>query len=266
MPAAYRWDPAQYDRYADERGRPFRELVGRIQTASPHEVVDLGCGPGSLTSTLADRWPGAHVTGVDSSPQMIGSAGAHAVAGRVDFQLADITTWRPQRPVDVVVSNAALQWIPGHLGLVADLAGSVAPGGAFAFQVPDNFTNPSHVIIRELSAEPAWRARLGERADRTLAVERPETYLTALGDAGLEPDVWRTTYLHVLPGEDAVFEWVKGTALRPILDALSGDQAATAEFEAECRERLRAAYPAGPHGTVFPFPRIFAVGHRAQVT
>ena len=266
MAASYRWDPTQYDRYADERGRPFRELVGRIRVEVATRVVDLGCGPGSLTRTLADRWPSATVTGVDSSTDMIAAAAAHAVPDRVDFRQADVAHWRPDGPVDVVVSNALLQWVPGHLRLVAEIAGWLSPGGAFAFQVPDNFSNPSHVIIREICGEPRWREVFGGLADRTLAVERPETYLNALGDAGLAPDVWRTTYLHLLDGEDAVFEWVKGTALRPMLDALSGDEAATAEFSDQCRVRLRAAYPAGPHGTVFPFPRIFAVGHRAYVT
>jgi trans-aconitate 2-methyltransferase len=258
----YRWDPAQYDRYADERGRPFWELVGRIRVAAPALVVDLGCGPGSLTRGLLNRWPDARITGVDSSSDMIDIAAANVVAGHLDFVRADLREWRPDGPVDVVVSNALLQWVPGHLDLIGEIAGWLAPGGAFAFQVPDNFTQSSHTIIRELRLSEKWRDRLGEGADRTVAVERPATYLAALADAGLSPDVWQTNYLHVLHGEDAVLEWIKGTALRPVLDLLAGDEVATSQFLTECGALLREAYPAGPQGTVFEFRRTFAVGHR----
>jgi trans-aconitate 2-methyltransferase len=256
-----RWDPAQYVRYADERGRPFTELIVRVRVNEPGQVVDLGCGPGSLTRTLSERWPAAHVIGVDSSADMIDAAAPLRVAGQVDFVRADIREWRPDAPVDVVVANAVLQWVPGHLELIADIAGWLAPTGALAFQVPDNFDEPSHTIVRDLRLSDRWRDRLGDGADRGIGVERPETYLTALGDAGLEPDVWQTTYLHLLPGEDPVLEWIKGTALRPALEVLAGDDAATEAFLDDCREQLRAAYPPGPYGTQFEFRRTFAVGH-----
>jgi trans-aconitate 2-methyltransferase len=260
MPDTYRWDPAQYDRYADQRGRPFQELVARLGVTAPRRVVDVGCGPGSLTRSLADRWPSAHITGVDSSADMIDAATPYGLRDRVEFVHGDLRQWRPGAPVDVVVANAVLQWVPNHLGLVADIAGWLAPGGALGFQVPDNFDEPSHAIVRELRLSPQWRDRLGEGADRTVAVERPETYLAVIADAGLEPDVWQTTYLHVLPGDDAVLEWIKGTALRPVFDALAADRPATEQFLAQCAEALRAAYPAGGYGTLFPFRRTFAVG------
>jgi trans-aconitate 2-methyltransferase len=139
----------------------------------------------------------------------------------------------------------------------------LVPGGTFAFQVPANFDAPSHTVIRELRTSERWRDRLGEDADRRLGVEPPETYLAALAAAGLEPDVWQTTYLHLLPGEDPVLDWVKGTALRPVLTALRDDPAATEEFLAECGAALREAYPPGPAGTVFPFRRTFAIGRAA---
>jgi trans-aconitate 2-methyltransferase len=259
---SYRWDPALYDRYADERARPFRDLVSRVRVERPRRVVDLGCGPGSLTRALAQRWPGAIVTGVDSSPDMIEAAHEHTLPGRLDFVLADVRDWHPDAQVDVVVGNAVLQWIPGHVGLIREMADWLSPGGAIAFQVPDNFRKPSHVIVRDLRESSRWRSRLGEGANRSLAVERPATYVDVLLEAGLVPDVWRTTYLHQLAGDDAVLEWIKGTALRPVLDALDGDTAATEKFLVECGDQLRVAYPPGPHGTLYPFPRIFLVGHR----
>lgn len=262
MPDGYRWDPAQYDRYADQRGRPFRELIARVGVERPGRIADVGCGPGSLTRSLAERWPDATVIGVDSSAEMIMVAEPLSIPGRLEFVRCDLREWKPGAPLDIVVANAVLQWLPGHLDLIATMAGWLAPGGALAFQVPDNFDQPSHTVVRELRESDRWRDRLGEDADRRIGVERPDTYLHALVTAGLEPDVWQTEYLHVLSGTDPVLEWVKGTALRPVLDALAGDGAATGEFLAECGARLRAVYPAESFGTVFPFRRTFAVGHR----
>src|SRR4051812_29164587 len=256
-----KWDPAQYVRYADERGRPFHELVARVPLADARCVVDLGCGPGDLTARLLDRWPQARVIGVDSSSDMVTAAATYAVEGRLAFVLGSIGEWRPAAPVDVVVANAALHWVRGHLHLLADLARWLGPGGALAFQVPDNFTEPSHTLLRDLRLSPRWRDRLGEGADRTAGVETPETYLRALVGLGLEADVWQSTYLHVLPGDDAVLEWVKGTALRPVISLLTGESERT-EFLDEYAAALRAAYPREKFGTVFPFRRTFAVAHK----
>ncbi|HVT65919.1 MAG TPA: methyltransferase domain-containing protein [Mycobacteriales bacterium] len=260
------WDPVQYLRYADERSRPFFDLLARVPVAAPSLVIDLGCGPGTLTRTVTERWPGADVIGVDSSQEMITRAESETALNRLSYVCADLRSWLPgapsaQRAPDVVVANAVLQWIPGHLDLIGEIAGWLAPGGSFAFQVPANFDSPSHVVIRELRQSAQWRDRLAADADREAAVEPPAAYLDALAAAGLQPDVWQTTYLHRLSGSDAVLEWVKGTALRPVLTALEGDDVAIDAFLAECGERLRAAYPPGADGTtVFPFRRTFAVG------
>jgi trans-aconitate 2-methyltransferase len=255
-----RWDPEQYGRYADERGRPFDELLARIRVAAPAYVVDLGCGPGPLTRLLAERWPEASVVGVDSSPEMVAAARSHELSGRLTFVEGDLAQWQPDRPVDLVVANAALHWVPGHIDLIARFAGWLTDGGELAFQVPDNFTEPSHTLLRDLRQSPRWRDRLAEGADRGAGVERPLTYLRALVDAGLEADVWQSEYLHVLPGPDAVLEWVKGTALRPVLSRL--DDAERDEFLDTYAGQLRAAYPPDEFGTVFPFRRTFAVGRR----
>ena len=256
-----RWDPGQYLRYADLRGRPFVELTGRIAAESPSYVVDLGCGTGELTALLAERWPDATVVGVDSSPDMVDAAQEHALPGRLSFECADLREWSPDRKVDVVTANAVLQWVPGHVDLLGDIAAWLTAEGWLAFQVPDNFTEPSHTLLRELRLSPRWRDRLGDGADRTAGVERPETYLRALRELGLEPDVWQTTYLQVLPGDDAVLEWVKGTALRPVLTLLE-DETERQEFLDEYAAALRDAYPRETFGTVFPFRRTFAVATR----
>ncbi|HET6817210.1 MAG TPA: methyltransferase domain-containing protein [Mycobacteriales bacterium] len=256
-----RWDPSQYLRYADLRGRPFVELTARIRAESPSYVVDLGCGTGELTAMLAERWPTAVVAGVDSSADMIETARQHAIAGRLSFDVADLRAWRPDRPVDVFTANAVLQWVPGHLDLLGGLVEALAPDGWLAFQVPDNFDEPSHTLLRALRLSPRWRDRLGDGADRTAGVERPDTYLRTLIELGLEADVWQTSYQQILQGEDAVLEWVKGTALRPVLSLLD-DEADRSEFLEEYAAALRVAYPRESFGTVFPFRRTFAVAHR----
>ncbi|MGH2718694.1 MAG: methyltransferase domain-containing protein [Actinomycetota bacterium] len=244
------WDPGQYLRYGDERLRPFIELIARIPLLDGRpQVVDLGCGPGNTTAVLLERWPAASVVGVDSSPAMIGAAGAVAAPPQLTFVLGDMTTWEPNGPVDVVVANAALHWVPGHTELFGRWLGWLRPGGILAFQVPGNDASPTHARLRAL-ASSQWSDRLGAVADRA-DVLTPRGYYEALRRLGAEVDARETTYCHVLTGPDPVLEWVKGTALRPYLAALEPEQAG--EFEAAYAAALREAYPPSPGGeTVRP--------------
>jgi len=254
---SHTWDPDRYLTYADERGRPFVDLVARIGATDPGTVVDLGCGPGNLTALLAGRWPDASVVGLDSSPEMI--AAARAAGSRIAYDVADLRAWTPAVPVDVVVSNATLQWVPGHLDLLPALVRAVAPGGWLAFQVPGNFDEPSHTIRDEVAAEAPY-------AEHTAGVAVPSShdpavYLDALAGLGCTVDAWETTYLHLLTGPDPVFTWVSGTGARPTLQALPDDL--RPGFEAEFKRRLAAAYPERAYGVVLPFRRVFVVAQVA---
>jgi trans-aconitate 2-methyltransferase len=255
------WDPETYEEFANDRARPFDDLLARVGAGSPSYVVDLGCGPGSRTATLAKRWPGAQVVGVDNSTEMIAAAQELARPG-LSFAQADLRTWQPDQPVDVLVSNAVLQWVPGHLDLLERLAGMLAPGGWLAFQVPGNYADPSHAILAELRVSERWRDRVGENADRLGSVETPATYLDRLARLGLAVDVWETTYSHVLTGDNPVLAWMSGSGLRPVFAKLDG--AERDEFVAAYRDRLRRAYEKAPYGTVLPFRRIFAVARRKK--
>ncbi len=251
------WNPSLYLRHADERTRPMVDLVARVGVDA-RTVVDLGSGPGHLTALLHARWPDASVTGVDSSPAMVERARREAAAPWVRYELADLRTWEPAAPADLVVSNATLQWVPGHLDLLPRLAGSVAPGGALAFSVPGNHDAPSHRLLREVAARPPY-ARYAAGVDRPAAHD-PDVYLDALADPGWAVDAWETTYLHVLHGPDPVLRWISATGARPVLQALPDD--VRPAFVEEYGAALRAAYPERGYGTPLPFRRVFVVATR----
>jgi len=266
MPAAPTWDPAQYLRHAGHRARPFTDLLARVPPlpGDRPRIADLGCGPGNVTRLLADRWPGARITGYDNSPEMLDKAhvdheGPTSGGGRIDFAAADLRAWAPAEPYDLIVSNATFQWVPGHLDRFPVWVDALLPGGTFAFQVPGNFDSPSHRLMRELARSDRWRDRLGHTLRHDDAVHMPAAYMATLADLGCEVDAWETTYVHLLQGEDAVLDWVTGTGLRPILTELGDD---AGPFVAEYRTALREAYPATPHGTAFPFRRIFVVARK----
>jgi trans-aconitate 2-methyltransferase len=253
-----RWDPEQYLQFAAERGRPFHDLLARVGAEDPAVVVDLGCGPGNLTRELARRWPDARVEGIDSSAEMVGAATAAGTDDRLTFAVGDLRDWQPAEPVDVLVSNATLQWVPGHLELLPRLADAVRPGGWLAFQVPANSADPSHTAMTELATSSRWAASFEGRDRARSAVAEPQTYLEVLAGLGCVVDAWETTYLHVLAGDDAVVRWTSGTGLRPYLQALPGAEERDA-FLAEYRALVRRAYPQRPWGTVLPFRRVFVV-------
>jgi trans-aconitate 2-methyltransferase len=253
------WDPATYLQFADERARPFADLVGQVRATGPTRVVDLGCGPGQLSASLADRWPGATIVGIDSSPEMVERARRYAGV-RVSFTVQDLRDWRPAEPVDVIISNATLQWVPGHRDLLPRLVAALAAGGWLAFQVPGNFAEPSHVLLHRLADDPRF-------ADFTADRERADafdsaTYADDLFQLDCRVNAWETTYLHVLTGPDPVFRWISGTGARPVLQALPVE--AREVFVAEYKAALAQAYPSRPYGTLLPFRRVFVVARRRE--
>jgi trans-aconitate 2-methyltransferase len=260
------WDPQQYLKFANDRGRPFADLLARVAVPHARRVVDLGCGPGNATATLAGRWPDAHVYGIDADPAMVEAA--QALAGpRLSFGRQDVRAWQPDEPVDVIVSNAVLQWVPGHVDLLPRWVDALRPGGALAFQVPRMSGSPAGRVFTEVATAPRWRDRLAGISAPTVAaadngIVRPtDEYVTLLGDLGCRVDAWETVYYHVLAGEDPVLDWFSSTGLRPYLDALDPDR--RAEFRSEVAAGLRRAYPRRPFGTVLPFRRCFVVAYRA---
>lgn len=264
-PQASAWNPAQYAHFGGFRDRPFHELVARIDAVDPEVVVDLGCGPGELTLTLADRWPDARVVGVDSSAEMLDAARAGDAGHRVEWVQAAAEDWdgaAASGSVDVLVTNATLQWVPSHLRLIPSWVSALSPGGTFAMQVPANFDAPSHRLMREVAARHSRADDLGPGLDRAAGTALPETYAALLLEVGADVDVWQTTYLQVLPppadGTHPVLDWVKGTGLRPVLGVLT-DPAEREAFVADYEAELEKAYPRRPFGVLFPFARTFAV-------
>jgi trans-aconitate 2-methyltransferase len=256
------WNPDQYQRFSEHRSRPFFDLIARINAPQAKRIADLGCGPGNLTAHLSQRWGGSTVTGVDNSPTMLEKAKPMTRMWQLEFELADLATWQPKQPQHVIVSNAALQWVPNHETLIPHLVSLLEPDGWLAVQMPNNFDQDSHLIINQICSSPRWAAQL-EQSQSTLRQPRKlEWYIAILSSLGFQVDAWETNYQHILPGENAVLEWVKGTALRPMLAVLEPED--QSEFLEECRTQLLDAYPQESFGTLLPFKRLFFVAHKTK--
>jgi trans-aconitate 2-methyltransferase len=254
------WDPAIYERYKTYRDRPALDLLLQIPgDLAPRRIWDLGCGTGEHAAVLAARHPAAQVSGLDSSPDML--AVARRRPAQVDWVLADVAGFAPEAPAELIFTNAALQWVPDHAALFPRLAATLAEGGVLACQMPQTWPSSWHVALRETAAEPAWAGRLATiRGVRPVA--EPEAYYDWLAPICASVDIWSTTYLHVLEGEDPVVEWMMGTGLRPYLDALPEPEA-RAQFLDAYRRRLASVIPARSDGvTLFPFPRLFILARR----
>lgn len=261
------WDPTAYGRFSHERSRPFADLVAQVRADTPGLVVDLGCGHGPATLSLAQLWPTARVVGVDASEAMLEAARDLDRDGRVEWVQSDLREWDPAslgQAIDVVVTNSTLQWVPGHLDLLDVWVAALSDGGWLALQVPGNFDAPSHRLMRE-TAEHHERAGELTAALDLPAVGEPATYLRYLSRLGCDVDAWETTYLHVLDpdGQDdnPVLTWVTATGLRPVTDILT-DEAERAAFMEPYAAHLAEAYPRSSAGVLFPFRRVFAVARK----
>jgi trans-aconitate 2-methyltransferase len=254
------WDPEIYERYKTYRDRPALDLLLQIPgDLEPGEIWDLGCGTGEHAAVLAARHPAARVHGLDSSPDML--AVARRREAKVDWVQADAARFTPPVAPDLIFTNAALQWVPGHGALFPRLAGLLNEEGVLACQMPQTWQTPWHVTLRETAADPRWAERL-KPLDRAPPVDEPQTYYAWLSPICRSVDIWSTTYLHVLQGEDPVVDWMMGTGLRPYLDALD-DPKSRAAFLDAYRDRVAAVVPMRSDGTtLFPFPRLFILARR----
>ena len=252
------WNPDHYLRFREQRTRPASDLVARIALDAPARVIDLGCGPGTSTQVLAERWPGAQIIGLDSSETMI--AAARRLHPQQDWRCGSMASWLPKYALDVVFANASLQWLPDHGPLVQRLFSWVAPGGALAFQIPSAAHAPVRTLIHALARSDRWSARM-EAPLRALTMESPAFYYDHLSSRATHLDIWESEYWHVLASADAVVDWMASTGLRPFLEALDSpeDQAC---FQQQLLDPLRHLYPPRVDGKVlFPFRRTFVIAY-----
>ncbi|MGB3483775.1 MAG: trans-aconitate 2-methyltransferase [Mycobacterium sp.] len=252
------WNPDVYLAFADHRARPFFDLTSRIDCAAPRRVVDLGCGPGNLTATLAQRWPEAVIEALDASPEMVAAARERGI----DASVGDLAGWAPRPDTDVVISNAALHWVPGHADLVARWVRELAPGSWLAFQVPGNWDAPSHRALVEVSRRSPFANPLRDMPFRDgRPVRTPSEYAGLLTDAGCTVDAWETTYIHELSGATPVLDWITGSALTVVKSRLSAQE--WHQYRHALSLLLDEAYPKRPDGrTFYPFRRVFVVARK----
>jgi trans-aconitate 2-methyltransferase len=252
------WNPSGYLKFEDYRTRPSRDLVSHVRVTAPRSVIDLGCGPGNSTQVLRSRWPQARVVGLDSSVEMV--AAAHEAYPDQEWMLGDIATWSSDTPFDVVFSNAALQWVGDHVGLLPRLFRQVVPGGALAIQLPAAMYASIRGMVHEVADDAVWSPRMrGARA--ALTIEQPQAYYDALAPLAQSVDMWETEYHHVLETPSAIIEWISSTGLRPFLDALDSHDERE-RFNTMLLERVTDAYPLRSDGNVlFPFRRMFVVAY-----
>ena len=247
------WDPQQYLTFKAPRLQPAIDLLARIPLERPQSIVDLGCGPGNVTPLLRQRWPDAEIVGIDNSSEML--AQAREAMPDIQFEKGDVSDWNPEQKLDIIFSNAALQWVSGHETLFPDIAAHVAADGVLAIQMPRNFEAPSHSTMLEVIREGPWRDLL-EPVWVAVPTQAPTFYYNLLDPLARELQIWETEYIQILDGENPVAEYTKGTWLSRFLNIL--EEPRRSEFEAEYRTRIAAAYPPQSNGkTLFPFRRQF---------
>lgn len=252
------WDPIQYNKFADQRSRAGYDLLAQIPMESYKTIYDLGCGTGHLTRLLQRYWPTAKVTGIDSSREMLAQAQSEPSA--IVWQQQDITTWQPPAPADLIFSNATLQWLPRHEKLLPQLLDFLRPNGVLAIQMANNFNQPSHRNLLVAARSGPWRKIL-EPLLRQSPILTPEQYYELLAPLTTEQNIWQTVYYSILEGENPVLEWLKGTFMKPLLDALAEPE--KSQFINDYAQRVKASYPPRANGTtLFPFQRLFIVVKR----
>lgn len=261
------WSATQYLKFGNERTRPVRDLVSNIALQSPKRIIDLGCGPGNSSAVLASRWPNAQITGIDASPNMLQKARANLPG--ITFELGDLHTFQPGAGADLLFSNAVFHWFrrEQRIPTILRLLESQNSGGVLAFQVPDNYAEPSHKAMREVARQKGpWKAYfdaipVNQRPDLD-PIETAAEWYNALMPACEKIDIWHSLYQHVMRSPNSIVEWVKGSGLMPFLNVLPSQEVKDA-FSKAYEQRLGQVYPKLEDGKVLlRYPRLFIVATR----
>ena len=247
------WNSEQYLKFKKQRTQPAVDLAKRIAADQPKNILDIGCGPGNSTAVLKERFPGAGILGVDNSENMIDKA--KASYPDLDFRICDVTCELDKLDTyDVVFSNACLQWIPNHRDFIPAVFSKLNEKGVLAVQIPMNGEEPLFKIINKVIAETRWNfSDIDIETNETLL---PEEYFDILSSCTESFDIWETVYYHRMPSIEAMVEWVKGTRLRPYINAL--DKSNARLLENEIAERAAEIYGKQKNGEIiFKFRRFF---------
>ncbi len=254
------WSSAQYLKFEDERTRPARDLLAQVPLDDAVRAYDLGCGPANSTELLVARFGSDNVIGLDSDPNMLAAARSRLKGTR--FVEADLETWQPPEPADLLYANAVFQWVPDHLTALARLMDGLRPGGVLAVQMPDNLQEPSHRAMEEAVQDGPWQAKFKAKNPKRDPLPPPAAYFDRLAPKSRRVDVWHSIYNHPMANADGVVEWMKGTGLRPYLDVVGPDHAAA--YTDAYRARIAALYrPMADGRVLFRFPRLFVVAVKA---
>jgi len=263
--ASTKWDANLYLKFADARMRPAMDLMARLDPANGaragHAIYDLGCGAGNIARILAERFPESPVIGIDSSEDMLAKARSQTVDRRVTFEKGDLSKFTPSMPPSILYSNAAYQWLPGHIDMFPGLLKLLPSGGQLAIQMPRNLDAPSHALMRTAAEAGPWRDKL-KNVGGVIRVEEPSLYYDRLKPLSADLDIWESIFQQVLTGKDPVAQYTSSTGLRPYLEALGPEEGR--EFYETYAALIAKAYPTRADGiTLFPFRRLFIVARRA---
>lgn len=261
QPKTQDWSASQYLKFAKQRTRPSRDLLAQVPLESPSLILDVGCGPGNSTQVLVDRYPGATIEGIDSSPGMITEA--RKALPQIQFSVADLKTYTPEKPLDLVFSNAVFQWLKAdeRVPTMKRMIQWLRPGGVLAIQVPDNYLEPSHIAMRAVANEGPWASILGPLRPALDQFATPQQFYDELATLCSSVDIWHTLYQHPLDDHQSLVEWVKGTGLRPFLNPLDPEDREA--FAESYLAKLKEIYPVSTDGKVLlRYPRLFMIAVR----
>ena len=283
------WNPSAYLRHSSPRLRPALDLLSQAASAITQPldniktVLDLGCGPGNITKYIAQTFPKAYITGIDSSPEMIYRANElhnskSDIYNRLAFRLQsmeDIIS-NSETKYDVVYSNAALHWLPDLDVVLPKMLQNLLcknEGGILALQIPDTKNQLSHLLMEKAALgsgniEKIYGVRI-PRADLDAS-----QYFQLLTPHCKEINMWSTEYIQQLPYRTddqyhPVLQFTKSTGLTPMLDAIGGENSIAGKryldeynsllFEYYPVTNTNSHYTHGSNIIFFPFRRLFMI-------
>lgn len=250
------WNADVYNKYGKERMQPSMDLVHRISHYQFKRILDVGCGTGMSTASIAAVWKDSEIIGVDLSEEMLQKA--RETMPEIAFIRKDCS-----KPIfelgnfDLIFSNAFLQWIPDHETFICNSFQMLNKNGIFAIQIPlfDEMPASQCILDAECVLPDSFQSNTMYR------VHSAETYYDMVSKYFDDVSMWITDYYHQMDSHRSILDFLTGTALRPYLERLN--EVEQNIFLKTVLQHIKEVYPCQQNGKVlFPFKRLFFVGRK----
>ncbi|MBQ6782474.1 MAG: methyltransferase domain-containing protein [Acholeplasmatales bacterium] len=248
-----KWDSNTYSKFIEERHRPSKDLISRLNDHK--NILDIGSGPGNSTYELYKKYNNANIIGAEADDNMLLKANNNYPNLRFikAFMPDDFNKFGL---FDLIYSNACIHWIENQELLFNEIFNHLEDNGVVAIQIPLTQESEFYKMLYKL-IDDKYPELKNINNFHNLDKYGYYNLLNKIGFKKIE--IWETTYVHHVNNIDDIITWYSGSGLKPYLDRINDKEM----FINDLKELINKKYTMLDDGTYFLLmPRLFFIANK----